>query len=533
MFKVLLKTRLAALFDSVFRRGSVNSKERGPVFKVLMGLLALYVIVALLFSTGAMFHMIAKPLISVNLGWLYFSLTSLFAFILSFVGSVFVAKAQIFEAKDNDLLLSMPISPSVILASRASVIVFLNLIYTLFIMLPAIFVYGMNAEITPAMLTIFIIAVLLLPFFSSAVSLIFGWLIALISSKLRRKNLITTILMLVFFIGYMSIYMNMQSYMSELISNGEAIGEAIKKVFPPAYFFGTAINNIDWLSLLLFALWCIVPFLIIYIVLARSFIKIATTNVGEYKAVYVEKSLKSSSSRIALIKKDLLRFFNTPIYLINCGLGVIFQIIIAGALIIKGSSILPAELAAMGDTVSLPIILCLIMCFCVAMTNTTAPSISLEGKNLWLLKALPVATKDVLFAKIDANLIIGIPVIIVVSIVSWIALPMSFLEGLIILMVPLTLQVFTALWGLISNLIFPKLDWINETTVIKQSASVLVGMFGILAIIMVAVILYVAKLSEIIPIEQYMMICALFFIILSIGMVYFIRTKGVRMFETL
>ena len=34
-----------------------------------------------------------------------------------------------------------------------------------------------------------------------------------------------------------------------------------------------------------------------------------------------------------------------------------------------------------------------------AITYTTPPSVSLEGKRIWLNKSLPIATKDILFSK--------------------------------------------------------------------------------------------------------------------------------------
>ena len=51
---------------------------------------------------------------------------------------MFTAKAQLFEARDNELLLSMPIKPSAILASRMVSLLLLNLGFELLVAIPAV-----------------------------------------------------------------------------------------------------------------------------------------------------------------------------------------------------------------------------------------------------------------------------------------------------------------------------------------------------------------------------------------------------------
>jgi ABC-2 type transport system permease protein len=58
-------------------------------------------------------------------------------FAMMFIGSIFAAKAQLYEAKDNELLLSMPIPPSAILASRMLTLLLINLAFDLMIAVPA------------------------------------------------------------------------------------------------------------------------------------------------------------------------------------------------------------------------------------------------------------------------------------------------------------------------------------------------------------------------------------------------------------
>lgn len=400
MFKALLITRFAALWNSMFARLSSKQKDRGLAFKILIALFALYVVSCLFFSFGLMMTPIVKPLSDAKLDWLYFSINAVVCIALCFIGSIFTTQAQLFEAKDNELLLSMPVPTPYILTSRMIMLLVMNYVFSLFVFLPSGVVYFTSVGPNAIMILLFIIAALLIPIFSMALTCFCGWLIALISSKLRYKNLFTTIFMLAFLLGYLYIYFNLQNYMAELLLNGVAIGEAIKAAFPPVYYFGTAIANTDIVSLLILALWCLVPFAFIYIILSRFFISIATSKKGLKKIAYKEKSLKVSNIRGTLLKKELKKFFSLPMYILNSGLGAVMALLLSGALIIKGPDLISVFIDIPEISGYIPVLLCIALSFVATTTCTTAPSISLEGKSFWILKAHPINPGDVFYAKV-------------------------------------------------------------------------------------------------------------------------------------
>ena len=109
----LISLNIRALFSRMFLKNR-NQKKRSPVFTVLIILLALYVIAAFMSLSAVTFNLLNKPLFSMNLGWFYFSIMGIGIFSLCFIGSIFAAQAQLFNAKDNELLLSLPVKPRVI-----------------------------------------------------------------------------------------------------------------------------------------------------------------------------------------------------------------------------------------------------------------------------------------------------------------------------------------------------------------------------------------------------------------------------------
>ncbi len=117
----------------------------------------------------------------------------------------------------------------------------------------------------------------------------------------------------------------------------------------------------------------------------------------------------------------------------------------------------------------------IIMAFCIGFTYITAPSISLEGKNLWIIKSLPIRYIDIIVSKILLNLTITIPIFLVDITVLKFALKINFIEYVTIVLVCVLYGVLSSLTGIISNLFFPKLEWQSQTVVVKQSASVLIS----------------------------------------------------------
>lgn len=234
MLKSLIKIRFMAMFSSMFRN-SKKGKRYGIGMKILMGILIIYILGIMGMLFGSMFYMICEPFSALGLNWLYFALAGLFAFAICFVGSIFMTQSQLYEAKDNELLLAMPVPPSYILLSRMVALVLINYLYEFVVMIPAGIVYVIFQPITGMGVVAFIISVILLPFLVMTVSCIFGWLVALISSRMRRKNLIVTVISIVLFCGYMAVCTQLYSYMEALVANGAQIGEAIQKSIFPAY----------------------------------------------------------------------------------------------------------------------------------------------------------------------------------------------------------------------------------------------------------------------------------------------------------
>ena len=170
MTKALLRVRFRALFHSMLRQ-SRQKRRHGTGMTVLFILLFAYVGVVFCGMFALMFSKLAPAYHTAGLDWLYFATAGLMALGLSVFGSVFATQSQIYDAKDNGLLLSMPIPPRTILLSRVLPLMVLNGVFSLLVLGPAGVVYGTMVGYTPVGLVAFVLCCLAVIAVTSYVSL--------------------------------------------------------------------------------------------------------------------------------------------------------------------------------------------------------------------------------------------------------------------------------------------------------------------------------------------------------------------------
>ena len=524
MLRILIKAQLQSVLASLTRTS--KGKRLSVAGAVL--LMAFLAVIFLSFF-GFTFYALALALPGMGLGWFYFALAAIMAFALGFIGSVFTAQQQLFAARDNELLLAMPIRPRDILGARMAVLLLLDYALTLIVLLPAGAVWLMVVGGTAGGVFGFVLSALLLPLLIMCFTCLFAWLLALISSRMRNKTVITLVLYLAFLAAYFYFYMNLQQLLTELIANSEQIAGAFVAVYP-LYAFGQASLG-SWLHIAGFAACCVIPFALVYAILARGFLAVTTRRPSVKKLVYRERALKTSGVGAALLRKELGRFAANGMYILNAAMGSVLTVAAAAALIIyrdEAALLLSALPEGMGEGAVI-----LALCFLNATDVISAPSISLESKTLWLLKSLPVPAGRILMAKVYLHLVIALPPTLIASVCCCAALPFPPAGAAMVVLIPALTCVFGALLGVAVNLRYPKFDYINETAVIKNSMSVTVTLFGSWALLAAAALLYGLALHRVMGMTPYLYICAALLAALCAALYLSLHRSGARRFAEL
>ena len=475
MTKALFKKQMMEIFSWLYKdrkSGKIRSAQGIAVYTILY--LFLFGFLGSVFFVLA--DMLCDPLAEVGMGWLYWCLMGLISVFLGVFGSVFSTYATLYQAKDNDLLLSMPIPPSRILAVRLFGVYIMGLIYEFIVMVPTAIVWFMSTRFSP----VGAICVILIPFvlsvFVLVLSALLGWVVALISGRLKHKNIITVFISLAFIVGYYYVYFKAYSMLQTILQDIEEIGGKMKLILYPLYHMGLAAEG-NILSMLIFTAIVGALFLIVYAVLSRSFLKLATANRGSANIEYKEKKPKSRSASSALLIKELRRFLGSSNYMLNCGLGILFMPIAAVLLVWKAGDIRQFLLV---DAIRqyVPLIAIAAICMVAAINDISSPSVSLEGKNLWIVQSLPVSGKQVLTAKLMLHLLLTfIPAIPLIVAAEWLIRPTPIFAILIPIISALFILLMAVL-GLVLNLKMPNLNWTSEIVPIKQSMNVMLAMFG-------------------------------------------------------
>ena len=196
MLKTLVKKQLMEIFRSYFYNAKTN-KKRSTAGIIAYILLFAALMIGLI---GGMFTglsaSLCAPLTQAGMGWLYFALMSLLAIFLGAFGSVFNTYSGLYFAKDNDLLLSLPIPVRTLMASRLLTVYLMGLMYSAVVILPAVIVYWVTVSAAPMALLGGVLLTALISIFVLTLSCALGWVVAKVSRKLKHKSFITVIVSL-------------------------------------------------------------------------------------------------------------------------------------------------------------------------------------------------------------------------------------------------------------------------------------------------------------------------------------------------
>ena len=490
MIKALLRVRFKALL-AAFTSQARQKKKKSTGMMILFAVLYLYLGVVLCGASGLVFHTLAEPYHALGLDWLYFALAGLAALGFSIFGSVFTTQSQLYDAKDNDLLLAMPVPPRMILLSRMSPLLALNLLFGGIVFLPAAVVHAVLFGFSPAKLLLQLLCLLCITLLSQAVSCLLGWLLHLLLSRMNKS--VASMLYMILFRGlYFYLYPQASSILSSLSLSGESIAGTFKTWVWPLYAMGAGCTG-GWLPELAFAAICCAAFGLVYGFLSLTFLQSATSRrTGKRRQLDIHQ-LKTASAGQAMTRKELKRFLGTPVYLTNMGIGLI----LLTALAIAGLVFRGTILAQLGEAAAMlrpyfSLVICAVLAFTVSMVCISAPSVSLEGKNLWILRSMPVSARQILRAKLDFHCLLCAPLAGVCGIILAAGYGCSIWEVILTGLVPALLSVVCGLLGLVCGLKWARFDWLSEAYPCKQSVAILVVMFSMMGVPLAFGLLYMA-----------------------------------------
>lgn len=449
------------------------------------------------------------------------TMTLMFLMIMTITKSSMTSKAT-----DEEALLALPVKKSAIVISKICYDYLFDLLIVVATLLPAYIVYYLIVPSTSIFLVFRgLLIIMLLPMLSSAIGYFIGIFFSWLSSHFKYYSIFQSIFTIIFLVLFLVGYYGMTYFMG---SDGAENSQFLLNFAPIKWMVGFANDSNLWYLMIILAV-SLIPF-IIYIIVKTSLLG---HTIGRYRSRKKALKFMKSTPVKALYKREVSRYFGTSVYVVNTIFGAVLLIILGVILATLGKNFVNNIVSALNMNWIInyfPFIVLAIVSISAATICTTAPSISLEGKTLWILKAHPVSTKAIFDAKILLNITVSIVPIIISSVLVCVSTGYIYLPVMII--IPSLISVCIAIVGLYANLLFPRFDWDSETTPVKQGISVLMAMGLGLLIAAVPFVLYI-PFSKYLTIMEYSIILCGFYFVLASGLYLFLNKKGRKMFEQL
>lgn len=402
-----------------------------------------------------------------------------------FFSNLFRIKSILFDFKDYDLLMSLPIKRSSVIASKIVSLYIVNLIYTVIIMIPGYIAYVTSINMPNDM--IFFLLLLTIPIIpilvSSIIGIIFAWVTSFFSNRNIGSYIINlSFIFIVFFISFRTGSLDENAMVNQSLN----LVNGFSKYYPFTTLFVDLLENISFINLLIYFILPVILMSVFILIVNISYMPLRNRLLKQtVKSDYEVEGYKTNSPIKRLYLKEIKKYFSNSLYVINTAFPCIMIIIIVIALLVSNNNMLGSisTVNEIKELIKNNVILILSMAC--SLSSTTHASISLEGKSLWIMKSIPVKVDIIFLSKILVNLTLLVPVVIIGATFFGIYLHLSLLDMILLYLLPLAYSLFTSVVGLILNLMFPKFDYDNEIRVIKQSLPVfLTIMIGFAAIIL-------------------------------------------------
>lgn len=473
-FITILKTTITNSFKL-----KITSKRK----KVGMLIFIIYILFCFMFTFKTNLDTVFEMLKSLNLTSSFLSVVTLLSGLFGFCMTFFMAKNILFQNKDNDLLLTLPLKKELIISTRLTYLYLYNLVIGLLCLIPGLYIYISNIGISLNLIVLSVILIIFSPIIPTLLASVFGYIISFLTNKFSKSNLFEYVFNLLFVGIYFFILFGNNDFLVKLVLN-----KNIKYILFPLYLINKSLVNPLYIVIyvifnLLILYLFIKLFKDIYFKLIINVNRVITKNnykIDKNKNTYNKKST-------ALLKKEIKNYFSSFVYVFNTLIGPVALILLTIYLIFDNKIV-----TMLPSSVDIKLYIYLLLTFVVSFTNVTCCSISMEKQNFYMLKALPLSEKEILNSKLKLNILLVLPSVIFFLIVIYLKGYIKFYDAYLLLFYSCFLNLFVSMYGLIVNLKFPMFDALNDQIIVKRSTSVLIGTI-VLTIICLCLVSFVME----------------------------------------
>ncbi|WP_019239351.1 MULTISPECIES: hypothetical protein [Enorma] len=490
-FLILMRVQMHALIRSL----TPGSRRIGMALAVVAGVL--------LVAFAALYlAVLGLTLVSFGLG----SALPAFAVALSaLVGVVFTflkANGTLFGLTDFDLVMSLPVPRRTVVAARVAALYTSAMFMGAVASVPVWAVYLACVACSPWAVACAALSVLLAPAVPTAIATFLAFGVNALASRFRHANLVYIVISLIAFTALVVVLYGFSftagadgdAAMEQLAGGLAAMSSLLSLGWPPAAWMGDAVANGSVAALAAFiGVSLAVPALALEI-MQRNYLRInaALTAHARCRALTAgelrHRSGRTASPFKAIALKEFRTLLGIPSYAFNCLFGYLFMLVIAVALsvvglegmlgsgVIDGVELSAAEYRAISGVVANALPWAFV--FCGIMCPSAACSVSIEGKNAWVLAAAPLPVRTILGAKLASNALPVAATLAVSALVLLVSGQVDALGAAEVLVTGFGAFFLMVNIGLSSDARKPNFSWMSPNEVVKRGFPIMIVILG-------------------------------------------------------
>lgn len=382
----------------------------------------------------------------------------------------------LFGSRDMDMLSALPVKASEIISSKFLFMYLLNFLICFVFMASGGLVWILNTPLDILRSAFYFLSMFFVPLIPMCTASFIGLFIVFASSRFKNKNVFSLVFSFAALgaVGYAGVS-SMQPG-NDIENLGAMLAGQIPRLYPLSNWF---LNQTAFPASAGPAAFIILSAAVFYLFRMLVSVKHGVLNAlagTSWKYTISRKAvLKRQSQFTALYRKELGRFFSSYMAVLNTGLGVLMLCLFSISLLIMSPGQLGQYIGINDMNSFLSKYAPVVIASMLSLSCPAASSISLEGKNIWILQSSPVSVKTILNSKLAVNLTLHAFGYFLAVFAIMARLSMNPFQILSMLLIPIAYSIFTTVLGGVLNKKYPNYAWENEMLVVKQSFPVIVS----------------------------------------------------------
>lgn len=438
----------------------------------------LLMIAVFAFLSGNYTYMLLMVLEPLGIGYLVLALFITLSAFLTLIQAVYKSIPMIYDGKDNERLLVLPISKDAIIMMRLVKMITYEMLFDALFLAPAFIVYGYCTSQSIGYYLMALMYLVIGSILPTCLGAFIGYFIRNLASRFKKTKLIQTLFTLLFIALIYYFSFNLNRYLPYLLENAKSIGDVLMRLYFPAGLFVSLIVDFKIMDFIVLIGIHVIALGILLFIIRWSFNRmLSQSNHGTYKKQRLAKSAVIQTSKTkALVKREFNTIFNSSVYLMNCCIGSLLMVGFTAYFLNQlhsYQSMLPEEILSMIHKGFVAVIL-----FFSSITSTTYCSISMEKRGWVITKSLPVSGMEVFKAKLIVHNLCCTMIFTLVDIVYMLMLRPSVFDCFVILGTTILFPYLIGLFGLLINIKFYDFEFSNDAQVVKQGKASMCAVFG-------------------------------------------------------